>query len=228
MKDSKKYILSFIITATIFATAVFISNSLDTKRIENIRAIEDKMSMDILSLETQFDLLENLACESINENPILSNEINSLAKRLSYMEEKLGTKNEEVIRLKRRYSLLQIKDLILMNKVAKKCNIEPNVILYFYSNEDDCDDCTKQGYVLTELSEKYSTLRVYAFDYHLDLSALKTLLSINTIKNTLPALVIDNKAHYGFTDMETIVDILPKLITEENSSEVSTTTDKSI
>jgi len=207
----RRYILAFIITSAIFITAILISNKLSEDKLDQVRAIEDKMSIDILSLETQFDLLEELTCEQIGENTVLSSELSSLARKLSYMEEQRGSDDSEVVRLKRRYSLLQIKDLLLMRKVAAKCDIAPTVILYFYSNAGDCRDCTRQGYVLNKLGDDLDTLRVYAFDANLNLSALKTLLNINKVSDTLPALVVENELHEGFVSLEDMRGLLPKL-----------------
>lgn len=207
--DNKKYIIAFLITAAIFATALFISNYFNQKRIQNIRNIEEKISINILSLETQFELLQEASCEYIKKNPVLSKELNTLADRLSYMEEQLGKKNSKVIQLKKSYSLLQIKDHLLMKKIADKCQMNPVSILYFYSNRDDCPQCDKMGYVLTHLREKYPKLRVYSFDYHLNLAALKTLISINNVEHKLPALVINGKVKHGFKDLKTMKKILP-------------------
>jgi uncharacterized membrane protein len=214
----RRYILAFLITSAIFITAIFISNTLSTSKLEQVRAIEDKMSIDILSLETQFDLLQELSCEQIGENTVLSSELSGLAEKLSYMEEQRGTTDTEVVSLKRRYSLLQIKDLLLMRKIADKCDIEPIVILYFYSNEGDCDECTRQGYVLTQLGHEHSDLRVYAFDANLDLSALKTLINISNIGTTLPALVIDGIVYEGFKNFEDMELLLPELTTATTTS----------
>ena len=61
-----------------------------------------------------------------------------------------------------------------MRRIAEQCDTEPVFIFYFYSNAGDCSECTRQGYVLTELQQEYPQLRVYAFDSNLDLSALDT------------------------------------------------------
>lgn len=224
-----KYFGVFVITVVIFFTAVYISNYFNDKRIADIRSIEERMSVDILSLETQFDLLEDLACEDITESTVLSKELNSLALRLNYTERQLGAQNIEVERLKRQYSLLQIKDYLLMKKISSKCsNIAPVFILYFYSNAGDCDDCVKAGHVLTYLREKYPALRVYSFDYNLDLSALRTLISINNIESALPAMVIDEKAYYGITNVEDVEEILPALQTLEEVLELKNSTSTEI
>lgn len=222
--DWKKYIATFVITATIFFTAIFASNYFNEKRIEEIRSMEERISIDILSLETQFDLLEELSCNEIQENSVLTQELNSLARRLNYAEARLGFDNDEVENLKRHYSLLQIKDYLLMKKVANKCDLNPVFLLYFYSNQGDCEDCIRAGHVLTFLREQYPSLRVYSFDYNLDLSVLRTLTSLNKVQNTLPAVVVGGEVYYGIKNLEDIEDILPILETLRAKEATSTTT----
>jgi len=205
----QKYIFALLITSGIFFTAFFVSNYFNEKRIEEIQSIENKIAVDILSIETQFDLLEELSCENIAESSTLFNELDSLGKRLSYTEAELGADNAEVLKLKRSYSLLEIKDYLLMKKIAEKCSLNPIFIFYFYSNEGDCDDCTREGHVLTRLKQQNPELRVYSFDYNLDLSALKTLITINEVEDKLPALVIENEVYYGFQNVDDIEKILP-------------------
>ena len=216
------YIVAFLITAIIFATAVYASNYFNNKRIADVQATQDNISIDILSLETQFDLLAEHSCEDIKEKSVLSTEIQPLASRLSYLETQQGVNQDELTRLKRYYTLLQIKDLLLMQQVANKCNLKPVNILYFYSNKGDCTDCEKQGYALTGLSEKYPTLRVYSFDYNIGLAALQTLVDIHDVRNQLPALVINNKVYYGLHTMDDIEKIAPALLKLATSTATST------
>lgn len=180
--------------------------------MKEIRETQENISIDILSLETQFDLLKQRSCQDVTEGTILPSELRTLAERLSYMESQRGTPKEELSRLKRFYSLLQIKDILLMKEIAAKCSLKPVTILYFYSNEEhECADCEKQGYVLTELGEEHPQLRIYSFDYNLDVSALQTLIAIHDVESELPVLVIQNKVHYGFKDKDAIVRMLPEL-----------------
>src|SRR3989344_2788417 len=126
------YLVAFLITALIFATALYASNYFNNLRVADIQATQDNISIDILSLETQFDLLAEHSCPDISENSVLSREIQPLASRLSYLETQPGVNQDELTRLKRYYSLLQIKDLLLMQRVADKCKLQPVFILYFY------------------------------------------------------------------------------------------------
>ncbi len=210
-----KYILAFIITAAIFGTAFYTANRLDARRVADIRATQEAVSIDILSLETQFDLLGSLDCSTIEDNPVLSEELNSLASRLSVAEQNLGSDNAEVISLKKQYSLLEIKDYILMREISEKCTkFKPVYILYFYSNLGDCPDCSKMGDVLTYLRQTYPGLRVYSFDYHLDLSALHTLETLRKIDEAkgLPAFAVNNRAPvYGFKNLDDMQKLIPEL-----------------
>ena len=210
----QKYFFAFVITVVIFATAFYIEAQLDAQRIAEIRTAEQSVSTDILSSETQFALLGSLDCKTISENPILSGELNSLASRLSFTEENLGTSNPEVINLKSQYSLLEIKDYLLMEQVSKKCGKKPVFILYFYSNAGDCHDCGSAGDVLTYLRDQYPDLRVYSFDYNLNLSALKTLASLRHVEAKLPAFIINDRPPvYGFKTFDEMQKIIPELKT---------------
>ena len=220
----QKYILVFIITAAIFATAFYVATRLDSRRLADIRATQESVSIDILSSETQFALLGNLDCKTISENPILSTELNSLASRLSVAEENLGATNAEVIRLKKQYSLLQIKDYILMQQVSQKCNLKPVFVLYFYSNQGNCSECGPAGDVLTYLRTQYPGLRVYSFDYTLDLSAVRTLISLRGLQGQLPALVINDRPPvYGFKTFEEIQTLIPELKTLSTTTAATST-----
>lgn len=224
--DWKKYAITFVITAAIFGTAFFISDTISDRRVAQIENIQEQISIDILSLETQFELLGELSCEDIDEDTILSEELNSLARRLGFTEGQLGTDNPEVLRLKRHYTLLQIKDYLLMKEVAAKCDIEPVFVLYFYSNEGDCKNCERAGHVLSDLREDFPSLRIYSFDYNLDLSALRTLITIHEVENRPPAVVIDGEVHYNFRTRAEIEEIFPVLqeLREQQEEEQATTT----
>ncbi len=98
-----------------------------------------------------------------------------------------------------------------MGQISQKCKKTPLSIIYFYSTDNTCADCEREGYVLDSLRQSYPDLRVYSFDYNLDLSAVKTLISIYKIKNTLPAIIVNGKVYYGFQSLEDIQKSLPAL-----------------
>lgn len=209
--ETKKYVFAFIITIVVFFGALVVSNIFSASRLAEVKSIEDKISLDILSSETQYALLKESSCKAIDHSTAFSEELSSLAAKLSYMEDNLGAENQDVISLKKYYSLLEIKDYLLTAQVKQKCGTKPITIIYFYSNKGDCEDCKRMGYVLTKLREEFPELRVYSFDYNLDLSAVKTMKSIQGVKNKLPALVIWDENYYAFKTAEDIEKIIPQL-----------------
>jgi len=222
----QRYLLAFGITAAIFATAFYIASKLDSERVAAIRATEDSISIDILSSETQFELLGNLDCKTIAQNPVLSDELNSLASQLSVAEANLGDNNPEVIQLKKQYSLLEIKDYILLQNITEKCKTKPVYVLYFYTNSGSCNtNCGNVADILTYLRGQYPGLRVYSFDYDLDLSALKTLISLHKINSTtLPAIIINNRAPvYGPQTLQSMQALIPELATLATSTQATST-----
>jgi len=210
----KKYAYTFLITAVIFATAIYVSNYFSQRRMNEIKDIESRIAVDILASETQFSLLSELSCREISSG-LLSKELAILGDKLSYTEESRGSDDAEVLNLKKYYSLLQIKDFLLIQKIKERCGSSPTnsglFIMYFYSNEGDCPDCQKEGFVLTRLRQDYPELRVYSFDYNLDLSALQTLISVYNIEKKLPVILVNEKTYYGFKSIEDIKEILPAL-----------------
>lgn len=217
MNEWKKYINAFFITSAIFATALYIGNFFSNIKINELKTTGNRIAIDILSSETQFDLLGELSCPDA-QNSTLSKELNSLGEKLDYSEEKFGTDDEDVISLKKQYSLLEIKDYLLIKKL-KDCPKPPITILYFYGK--NCPICDKEGYVLTRLHEMYPDLRVYSFDYDLDLSALKTLASIYDItREKLPAIVVKRNPYHGFKTVEEVKALIPELSLASTTEDV--------
>jgi hypothetical protein len=221
--DWLKYFYTFVITALIFVTAIYISNYFSNKKIDQLKNMEDSISLDILSSETQFSLLAESSCKNIGDN-ILSIEVSQLGDKLSYAEENMGANNQDFQNLKTEYSLLEIKDYLLMKEISQKCKGKTAFILYFYSNDSTCTDCENEGYVLTKLHEIYPEIRIYSFDYDFDIPTIQTLKSIYKIENKLPALYINGKVQYGLQTMEQIKKLIPETKIWDKEALASSTT----
>lgn len=221
----KNALLSLLITVVIIGTVVYAINYLDKRRLSELTSIQNQLATDTLSLETQFSLLETAPCEDQASGNELSKEVSDLGSRLAQAEDRLGSKNEQVIELKKQYSLLQIRDYILTKKLENTCHTKPVVALYFYSNEPGaCSDCDKASYALSYLHEKNPTIHVYTFDYNLDLGALKTLIAVLKVEPNFPAFVVEGKRSYGYTTLEDFEKLFPAGIFA--SSTASSTTSK--
>lgn len=221
--DIRKYIFSFIVTTALFLTAFYLSNYFGSKKTAQLQAIESNISLDILSNETQYELLGEVSCKNLDDS-ILSSELNTLADKLTYAESEQGGDNLQVKYLKKNYSLLQIKDYLLSKRLAEKCGKKSVFIIYLYGKAEDCEDCRNQASVLDYLRKTYPDLRVYAFDSNLDLSAIKTLLSIYKVKGQLPALIVDGEVYYGYKSKEEMIGLLPKTLKTAEEIEKATAT----
>ena len=127
--DWKRYLIVFFITLGLFLTAIYLSNYFSSKKINQLKLIQDKISIDILSSETQFSLLSELSCKNVSDS-ILSGELAELGQKIEWGEENIGN-TDELIYLKKYYSLLQIKDYLLMKKMVSRCGKKSAFILYF-------------------------------------------------------------------------------------------------
>ena len=200
--DWKKYLIVFLFTVALFMTASYVSNYFSNKKVDQLKTIQDSISIDILSSETQFSLLSELSCKNISDSSVLSGELAELGNKLEWGQQNLGM-TDTVLYLKKYYSLLEIKDYLLTKKISARCKTKSAFILYFYTTAENCSECEKQGLVLSALRDKYPELRVYSFDYSIDLSAVKSMLQIYKIEDTkLPALVIDEDVLTGFRGMD--------------------------
>src|SRR3989344_5930912 len=120
--DWKKYLIVLLITISLFLTAIYLSNYIGDKKINELKLIQDKIAIDILSSETQFSLLSELSCKNISDSA-LSGELGELGRKLEWGQDNLGN-TEEVSYLRKYYSLLQIKDYLLTKKISERCKVK--------------------------------------------------------------------------------------------------------
>ena len=205
--DWKKYLIVLLITMCLFATAIYLSNYFGDQKVKQLQTIQDQISIDVLSSETQFSLLSELSCNNISDS-VLSEELSNLGNKLQWSQDNLGN-TAEVSYLQKYYSLLEIKDYLLTKQISTRCGEKAAFILYFYTTAANCSLCQQESLVLSTLRTEYPDLRVYSFDYSTDLSAVTSMLQIYKIKDTvLPALVINDNVMTGFH----CIDELDKLI----------------
>ncbi len=220
--DWKKYLIVFLFTVGLFLSASYISNYFSNQKINQLKQIQDNISIDILSSETQFSLLSELSCKSISDS-VLSSELDDLGKKLEWGQNNISGNTDELSYLKKYYSLLEIKDYLLTKQISTRCKTKAAFILYFYTTKDNCSECEKEGLVLSALRDKYDELRVYSFDYSIDVSAVKAMLQIYKIQDTkLPALVIDDNVLTGFQGIDELESRIKDSFKLEETTPVNT------
>jgi hypothetical protein len=207
-KYTPKYILVFLVTLAVFVSAWVASGEINQRKFANLKAEQDQVSISILSSETEFDLLKEETCD-ISAGSVFSDSLASLADKIAYSEQNVATP-EEISLLKKQYTLLEVRDFLLAKRVAERCKQPFTSILYFYGTSEGCSECVKQGYVLDALRQMNPNVRIYAFDYNLDLSTIKALVDIYNIGDTLPALVINGTTYQGYRSLQDLKVLVSK------------------
>ncbi len=203
---TRNVLLALGITVVTVGTIAYSVNYLNRTRIDTLDQMQAQLSVEALSLETQFSLLESAPCDETvdSTNPTITSftsSMDDLGRKLSYTQDQLGADNPQVQQLERQYSLLEIRDYLLTKKIATACHTKTVTVLYFYSNTGTCAACDQAGNALSYLHNTFPALRVYSFDYHLDLGALQTLISLTKASSTLPSFVINGVPSSGFTTL---------------------------
>ena len=223
--NAQKYLLVLFFTLLVFNSGFFLNNQLNKEKIVQLGSLQQDLRIDILSLETQFSILTQAPCENLNEST-LTKELYNISQKLTSVGNSLGPEHQDYIQLKKYYSILEIKHWLLLQKAAKECKIPLTFVIYFYTDKKACPKCEDQGYILTYFRKKYPFLRVYSFDYDLDLAALQTLKSIYALKKELPIIVINNEVNYGYKNKEELEQALEEFVDLATLESEATSTDE--
>lgn len=228
--DPQKYIFVFVCAVLIFACGFFLANFISKRNLQSIDQLQQNLRIDILSLETQFSILTQAPCENLNEST-LTQELYDIALQLTAVGNNVGKDNPYYLQLKKYYSILEIKHWLLLQKAKKECGLPLTFVIYFYADKKTCPSCEDQGYLLTFFRKKYPDLRVYSFDFTLELAALDALKSIYQTQpnEPLPLIIINREVLSGFQNKEQLEKTLGKYIkiepeTEQATSTISTST----
>ena len=217
--DYRTYGIVFLITAGIFVVVFWLVNTINERKLAEVDDLQRKITVDLLATETQFDLLKTAPCDSLVEGSALSRELNEFGQKLEFAQSNQGSNDPDVEQLKKYYSLLQVKDYLLMQEISRACGLDTDAVLYFYSA--DCSDCTKQGYVLTEFKKRYPKVRIYSFDTDLDFSVIDTFTGIYDFEEMYPTLVIGSKVHQSFQSIEDLEALLPEAVEAQRIDDIA-------
>ena len=202
-----RYFVVFVITTLVFLVGIWVGQLIADFRFGSIDETQNDLRTQTATLETQYLLVSQNPCILL-ESDKLATELYEMGTKLVNMEENYGKNSKDVKNLKEYYSLLELKHWLFLEQIKNKC--EQNnftSVLYFYSNLDDCEKCSEQGYVLTYLREKYPNLKVYSFDVNIENPALEWIKDVYNISE-VPSLVIDNKKHVGFMNEDNLKEFI--------------------
>ncbi|PKP59458.1 MAG: hypothetical protein CVT88_05475, partial [Candidatus Altiarchaeales archaeon HGW-Altiarchaeales-1] len=147
--DKKIFITALVFAVIIFLFGLLVGNYIVTSKMDEVRLSEESFIIDLLGMEMQDEISDEHFCELDVEKSLRKKMV--LGKMLATLEERLGKENEDIIRKKEIYELIQIKIIKYLEKTKNECNRSTNILIYFYTNKqndvmgsaDDCNDESK-------------------------------------------------------------------------------------
>lgn len=195
-----KFLIAFSLTLCIFLIGVIVGNYMLSYKIDKFVDYEQDLKIDLMASEIEDRIIEEVGCNATGQLQ-LTQSLYDLSAKLGYLENQLGWDDPQVWRMKKYYSLLELRHWLYMKKINEKCGFNYTTILYFYSNKGDCPKCESQAFVLGHLKEKYEGIFLYSFDINMDNAALNTIKQIYDVGNETPSLVVNEKILSGFKDL---------------------------
>jgi len=200
--DKKKYITVLSFTTVIFLLGIMLGQFIAETKISEITKFQEDLSQELLSLELKKELLAEDICKvdprrSFKEKVELGNQLHDL-------EGRKGEDDEEVVRLKNRYSLLSVQHYLLVKEYAAECEGSMDIILFFYSNKENKRDCERQGHILDYVYEgSPNTTVTYALDMDIGNPAVDTLMERYEV-SVPPTIVVNEEKHEGLRTLDEI------------------------
>ncbi len=204
----QKTVLVLLLTIVIFSAGILLGSYNTSKKVSTVIDLSNQLQTQTLGIEVEYDILAENICQN-KDVLYLTSELFDLSEKLDFMENQLGSNNDQVSELKKQYFILEARHWMLAKKRVKDClnndkGVNNTIVLYFYSNQGDCPQCSEQGAVLSYLHKKYKGMKIYSFDSNIDSPVVNVLKNLYDIKNT-PSLVINNEAHEGFLNTDDFI-----------------------
>ena len=204
--DWSKHAAVLTITMLLFLSGILIGTFISTGKVDQVKILTDELRTSTMSSEVEFAILTQNPCQ-VTDLGYLNDELQELSLKVEFLENQLGHDNKDVIELKNFYSIIQLRHWLLIDSIISQCDdVNLSTIVYFYSNEKDCDDCSQQGFILNHL-RRVEEVNIYSIDINLENNAVLSFKKVNNV-TTAPTLIIDGVKYEGFRtlrELRTIV-----------------------
>jgi hypothetical protein len=95
--------------------------------------------------------------------------------------------------------------MMLLQKLKLTCGYNQTIIMYFYTNGEDCAKCDDQSFVLTDINKDYDEeLSIFSYDVELNITTVGLLVQYYNVSE-YPCIVIENRTHCGMQDKEFVL-----------------------
>ncbi len=166
--------LAFIIATIIFVSAFLISYGVSYSKSRSIAIAQEEIYYNLLNSQLEKQLMV-FNCDSFIPYEFAT-DLSTMGSLLGILEERFGKNDARVIKQKKIYSMLELQHYFLVKDYNLECNKSLNIILFFYSNNENfIDSAEKIGFILSSLKTQNKEVMIYSFDYDLNLNIIKLL-----------------------------------------------------
>lgn len=200
--DRQRQVLvqSLILTILIFVSGIVLNHFFDEARLGLINDVlrAHEIDSDAYQVEQLFTQMYGG-----NQCEVMSARIGDLKKEIRKVGEDLGSysrfsffRKHDYDYLKRRYFLLELRFLALIERLNKECSKPYLPVVFFYEIDDDASE--RQGFILEDLSEEYdSQVVVLSLDKDYKDEPLVGLLAKSYNVTFAPTMIIDGERFEG-------------------------------
>jgi len=206
-KMVSRYVKALALTTAVFLVGIFIGFMMEGFVASDIGSQATSIGTSVQELELEMLYLQGVnkseSCPVMNDIIEKTNSaIYSLSNELTqYSDKNVLFEKENVLDVKKRYTLYLIKNWILQKRVKEECGLKAPIILYFYEREE-CNDCIIQGNILTLFNERLGDeVIIFPLDRGIDSPMLALLVNKYGI-DQVPSLVIDDVVHKGLVSKD--------------------------
>jgi len=209
--DINKYIAVTATAILIFILGISLGSYLAGTRLEYFEKSQQELTTMLKGLELKDELLEQSDICVLTWNDVWKEKVD-MGKKISYLESRFGKDNKDIIEQKKIYELIEIRTLLLLEKIKQECKEDLITILFFYTNKKDdekgswkkCDDL---GYILDALYRQDSRVNIFSFNINIKNPATDTLRQNYNITK-VPSLVIEGKRYENLMSLEGIKELI--------------------
>lgn len=207
------YIAAFVISVIIFGIGMLLGFQISKAATEGVASQLTELQSQARQMELLFALQTSFPNSSGEFCAFYGTQISkfgeqtaAFGRRLEALEKKRGRESAEVQSLKSEYSMMEMRDFLLVRQSNERCGNDVHTVLYFYTNAN-CPQCTQQGYALSAVKAKDPSILIYSFDTDLNFAAIDALLGIFKIAK-MPAIVVDGRAYEGYRDRDEVLSLI--------------------
>jgi len=192
---------SFLLTILIFAFGMLVNYTLDFVRIDTIADVMSQHELDTAAYLAEQEFTDNFGG---NRCQIMNTRIAQLKEEIKKVGSDLGSysafsffKKKDYDYLKRKYFLLELRFLTLIEQLNKECNRPYIPIIFFYEIDDDKSE--RQGFILADISKEYEQeVIVLSLDKDYKDEPLVQLLAAKHGVTIAPTIIIADEKMEGF------------------------------